>query len=290
MLQGGLEGKGPGTGTAALHSRVMATPLKSALSHLVGWAADRRVPTPLRGPLYRLYALLTGADLSEARGPLTIHPNLTAFFTRRLVEGARPVEPDPDLLPCPVDGTYQDLSRIHEGSVLQAKGRPYPVRELLAGVGEDLELEGGHAWTVYLSPRDYHRIHAPETSRLVEARWVPGERHSVAPAVLAQRKVLAVNERCVLRLETERGPLLLVLVGALNVGRIRVVGVEPAARAELGQGRAFERGEELARFEMGSTIVLVAPPGTWRPLEGCVPGESVRLGQRIGVWIGDERS
>lgn len=264
----------------------MATPLKSALSHLVGWAADRRVPTPLRGPLYRTYAALTGADLSEARGPLTIYPNLTAFFTRRLVEGARPVETDPDLLVSPVDGTYQDLSEVREGSILQAKGHPYPLRELLAGVGEELELEGGRAWTIYLSPRDYHRIHTPEACRLVEARWVPGERHSVAPSVLARRRVLAINERCVLRLETARGPLLLVLVGALNVSRIRVVGVEPGARVDLGEGRPLERGAELARFEMGSTIVLVAPPAKWVPLENCTPGDPVKLGQGIGRWLG----
>jgi phosphatidylserine decarboxylase len=266
-------------------SAPMATPLKRTSSRLVGWLADRRVPGPLRAPLYRAYARLTGADLSEARGPLDGYPSLGAFFVRRLVDGARPLDPDPAALVSPVDGRFQAVGPVEgDGTTLQAKGRAYPVRELLAGVGEEVDLAGGVALTIYLSPRDYHRIHAPCDARLTEARWVPGALHSVAPGVLARRDVLAVNERCVLRLETPRGPLFLVLVGALNVGRIRVVGVEPAARAELDAGRELARGDELARFELGSTIVLVAPPGLLEPAAEARPGEAVRLGRAIARW------
>lgn len=262
--------------------RPLATPFRRTLSRFVGWAADRRVPGPLRGPLYRGYAKVTGADLSESRGPLSVYPSLSAFFVRRLVDGARPIALEPDALASPVDGTVQDVSLVSEGSILQAKGRAYSVRELLGGVGEDIDLEGGHAWTLYLGPRDYHRIHAPEACRLTHARWLPGARFSVQPRVLERRQVLSVNERCPLRLETERGPLLLVLVGALNVGRIRVVGARPAADAR--PDLSFERGEELARFELGSTIVLVAPPGGPRPAAELVPGRGVRLGEPIGAW------
>lgn len=263
----------------------MATPLKRTSSRLMGWLADRRVPTPLRAPLYRGYARLTGADLSEARGPLEAYPSLGAFFIRRLVEGARPLDPDPEAVVSPVDGRFQAVGPIEgDGTTLQAKGRGYPVRELLAGVGEEVELAGGTALTIYLSPRDYHRIHTPCDARLTEARWIPGELHSVAPAVLSRRDVLAVNERCVLRLESPRGPLFLVLVGALNVGRIRVVGIEPTPRADLGAGRELQRGDELARFELGSTIVLVAPPGVLEPTDAASPGEAVRLGHAIARW------
>lgn len=262
----------------------MATPLRTALSHLTGWAADLRIPTPLRGTVYRGYCSLTGADPSESRGPLEIYPSLGAFFTRRLIDGARPIAGEDDVVVSPVDGTFQTITPIADSSILQAKGRPYSVRELLAGVGEDTELEGGHAWTVYLSPRDYHRIHSPEAARLTEARWVPGDRYSVAPKVLDKRKVLSINERVVLRLETQRGPLFLVLVGALNVGRIRVVGVPPAPIAELGGGLELERGAELARFEMGSTIVLVSPPGGLVPLEETRLGESIKMGARLARW------
>ncbi|MCH2107102.1 MAG: phosphatidylserine decarboxylase, partial [Planctomycetes bacterium] len=156
------------------------------------------------------------------------------------------------------------------------------VRDLLGPVGADIELEGGFAWTIYLSPRDYHRIHSPETARLTETAHLPGARHSVAPKVLARREVLSINERVVLRLETERGPLLLVLVGALNVGRIRVKGVQPDHTGALDPPLERARGAELARFEMGSTIVLISPPGGPRSIEGLELGDPVRLGQAIG--------
>lgn len=263
----------------------MPTRLQLMLSHLVGWLADRRVPRPLRSSLYRTYAWMTGASMAEARPPLDAYPSLGAFFVRRLVDGARPIATEPRWIVSPVDGTTQSVDRIREGQLLQAKGRHYAVRELLNGCGDDLDLEGSVVWTIYLSPRDYHRIHAPETCRLVEVRAFPGARYSVRPSVLAQRKILSINERTVLRLETARGPVLLVLVGALNVGRIRVVGVDPGTSGTLEPARELQRGEELARFEMGSTIVLIAPPGAAAPDERLVPGRHVRLGEPIGRWL-----
>jgi phosphatidylserine decarboxylase len=262
----------------------VATPTKRALSHLVGWLADRKVPTPLRAPIYRTYCRLTGADVSEARPPLHAYPSLGAFFVRELISGARPIEPDPALLPSPVDGTVQALDPITQGTILQAKGRPYPIAELLGPVGADIDLEGGCAWTIYLSPRDYHRIHSPETASLTESAHLPGARHSVAPKVLERRQVLSINERVALRLETERGPLLLVLVGALNVGRIRVVGLTPEHTGPIHPPLERARGAELGRFEMGSTIVLISPPGGPQLLEGLKPGDPVRLGQAIGSY------
>ena len=268
----------------------MRTPLRRILSHVFGWLADRRVPQLLRGPLYRGYARFTGANLDESRGPLDIYPSLGAFFVRRLVDGARPIEGDPQQLVSPVDGTLQASGLVSAGSLLQAKGRSYLVRDLLAGVGADLDLEGACAWTLYLGPADYHRIHTPEAGRLVEARWVPGGRYSVAPAVLARRSVLATNERCVLRLETDRGPLLMVLVGALNVGRIRVLGVQPGWDGPLPTPAKFARGEELARFEMGSTVILITPPGVAADTIGGgradgEPSPRVRVGLPLGRYL-----
>lgn len=255
------------------------------LSALTGWLADRRIPAPLRGPVYRAFSRLTGADIGEARGPLSIYPSLSAFFVRQLREGARPVEMDRDQLVSPVDGTVQAIAPIGEGRVVQAKGQDYGVRDLLAGVGEDLDLEGALAWTLYLGPKDYHRIHSPEAGRLVEARWAPGSRFSVAPAVLARRTVLSINERCVLRLETEHGPILMVLVGALNVGRIRVIGVQPGIDTSL--DREVERGEDLARFELGSTVVLITPPQRASASAEVFEGQPVRQGAGIGRWSSD---
>jgi phosphatidylserine decarboxylase len=260
---------------------------RRGLSRLVGWATDRRVPRMLRGPVYRGYARFTGADLTEVRLALADFPSLGAFFVRELKSGARPIDQDPAALVSPVDGRVQSVGPIDQGSVLQAKGRSYAVGELVGGsdgeIARGLDLDGGFAWTLYLSPRDYHRIHAPVGGVVTAARWITGDRFSVAPAVLDRRRVLDVNERAVLRIESRSGTFLLVLVGAMNVGRIRVVGVPPTYAAEPARTSArFERGAELARFEMGSTIVLIAPRGVAVPVAGLSPGDPVRLGTRIG--------
>ena len=261
-----------------------ATPFQRALSLGVGWLSDRRIPRPLRAPLYRAYSRAYRVELDEVRLELAEHPSFAAFFVRRLREGARPFASGRDEFPAPCDGTVQALDAIERETILQAKGRPYPVRELLGGVGADVALEGGQAWTIYLSPRDYHRVHAPLDARLVEARWLPGARYSVAPKVLLARpKVFSINERVVMRLEGDEGPLFLVMVGALNVGRIRVVGVEPRADGRLPSPRELARGDELARFELGSTVILVLPPQrrAWRTQLAL--GQSVRMGQSFAT-------
>ncbi len=264
-----------------------ATELRRTLSQLVGWLSDRRIPRFLRAPLFRAYARLYDVDLSQLRVALEQHASLGAFFVRRLKSGARPFPSDPDALPAPADGRLQALDRIEGGSLLQAKGRAYGLDELLAGEGTQSEFEGGTAWTIYLSPRDYHRVHCPADARLVRVRWVAGERRPVRSGTLARRdRVLSTNERAVLRLETANGPLMLVMVGALNVGRIRVVGVEPGSDAPRG-GRAFARGDELARFELGSTVVLIAPPGGPVPA-GPGVGQAVRMGEVIGRTVTED--
>jgi len=259
----------------------MASPLqvKRRLSLLIGWAADRRVPGPLRTPLYKAYAAFTGANLGEMRGQPRDYPSLGAFFVRRLADGARTVEADPSLLPSPVDCMVQASSPVTNGMVIEAKERRYPIRTLLAGVGEDVDLNEGHQYTLYLGPKDYHRIHCPLDAQLTEVVHVPGDRHSVQPSVLERRRVLSINERVVCRFESEHGPFFMVLVGAVVVGRIRVVGVDPLHRGPILPPRTFARGEELGRFEMGSTVVLVTPPGFHTP--AAAQGATVRMGEAI---------
>ena len=256
-----------------------ATPLRRSASLLFGWLADRKVPGPLRVPLYRTWSVLTGSDLSEIQLPLRTFPSLGAFFIRHLVPGARPFAESLDVLPSPVDGTIQSIDEISQDTILQAKGRPYAVSELLDGCGADLDLEGGLAITIYLAPHNYHRIHCPLNSSLEQVHWVAGSRYSVNPKVLrARERVLSINERVILRLASERGPYFMVLVGALNVGRIRVVGVEPGGAA-VNPVQNFERGEELARFEMGSTIILLWPAGKW--LAQAEVGSPIRMGRPL---------
>jgi len=257
---------------------------RRGLSRLMGWATDLRVPRSMRAFVYGGFARYAGADLSEVRLSIRDFPSLGAFFVRELKPGLRTLDPDPAALLSPVDGTVQAVCPVERGTILQAKGRSYSVGELCGGLEAGLDLDGGVAWTIYLSPRDYHRIHVPVAARLAAARWIDGERFSVAPKVLDRRRVLDVNERCVLRLESEQGTFLLVLVGALNVGRIRVIGVEPSYAAEPVRPVAnFARGAEIARFEMGSTIVLVAPRGVASASTQLATGTPVRLGTRIGT-------
>lgn len=262
-----------------------ATPLRRGLSLFVGWLSTLTIPRALRAPIFRSYARGYGVNLSEVRLPLEEHPSMAAFFVRRLRDGARRFPSDPSVFPSPCDGTVQSVDEIRADTILQAKGRPYSVRELLGPAGQDVDFEGGVAWTIYLSPRDYHRVHTPVAGRLVEAHWLPGARYSVAPKVLAARaKVFSINERCVMRIETESGPLFYVMVGALNVGRIRVVGVEMSASGVLPQARELALGDELARFEMGSTVILVVPRTGPRPLAELAPGRTLAMGESIGHY------
>ena len=257
--------------------------VRHQLSHLVGWLADRKIPRFLRAPVYRGYAKATGADLDEVRLDLSEFPSLTHFFVRHLKPGARPFPSEPEAFPSPVDGRVQAITPIENGTTLQAKGRTYAVRDLCGDAAEGLDLEGGLAWTLYLSPRDYHRIHAPDDLELEHVHWLDGERYSVAPKVLARRDyVLAGNERTALRVRTAHGPYVMVFVGALNVGRIRVVGVEPGASGPLEPARSFARGDEIGRFEMGSTVVIVTPAGGPQPIAGLDQGRPLAMGETIG--------
>jgi phosphatidylserine decarboxylase len=260
--------------------RPVTTPARRALSACAGWLADRRIPTPLRRAVFGAYCAATGADAGEAQLAPAGYASLNAFFLRRLKEGARVFDPDPAVLPSPCDGRLQAAGMVTAERILQAKGVDYSVRELLSGADGGADLEGALAFTLYLSPRDYHRVHAPLAGLLEEVRWVPGARFSVAPRVAARLGGLfALNERAVLRFADERGPFFLVMVGALNVGRIRVVGVAPGASPS--PPRPVRRGEEIARFEMGSTVVLVMPRAHGLAAEPLEPGAPVRLGQAL---------
>lgn len=255
------------------------------MSRSVGFLADLPVPTPLRPTLYRAFARATGALMEEVQMPLGQYGSLGAFFARPLREGCRPVDGDPDAVVSPVDGRVQGISPLRNGLILQAKGFEYPVRELLAGVGEGIDLEGGVAMTLYLSPSDYHRIHTPAQGRISEVRWVRGKMHSVAPAVLNRKMVLSVNERCVVRLDTERGPLLLVLVAALNVARLILKDIPADWSGPVAPTLDLERGAELGRFELGSTVIVIAPPGSIEPSPSLAPDSVVRVGREIARWI-----
>jgi phosphatidylserine decarboxylase len=231
-------------------------------------------------------------DLSEAAQPDPgAYESFNAFFTRALRPGARPVASGVGEIACPVDGTVSQLGAIESGSLVQAKGMSYTSAELLADAGAAVRYAGGSFACLYLAPYNYHRIHMPVDGRLLATRYVPGTLFSVNAATARTiPNLFARNERVVCEFETALGPLALVLVGALFVGSIETVYAgeinPPAARGSAvrdiatGNGLQFARGQELARFNMGSTVVAVFGRGV-RFADRLGPGAVVRLGQLL---------
>ncbi len=250
---------------------------------------------PLKNPLIRLLVHRYRIDMSEAVDPVaTRYPSLNAFFTRALKPEARPIAPAADALVSPVDGSVSQAGRIERGRLLQAKGHDYGVEELLGG---DRALaarfaDGAFA-TLYLAPRDYHRVHMPLDGRLARMDFVPGELFSVSDAT-AQLvpQLFARNERVVTLFETAAGPLAMVLVGAIFVGSIETVWAgevrEPRGAPVRwvyppGEAPELAKGDEMGRFNMGSTVILLLPSDrvSWSP--ELRPGGRVRLGEPIGA-------
>lgn len=228
--------------------------------------------------------------MHEAESPHPEHyRHFNAFFTRALKPGARPVAAAG--MVSPVDGTVSQLGRIEGGRIFQAKGQHYTAAELLGDEALARPFSGGSFCTIYLAPYNYHRIHMPVTGRLAEWLLVPGRLFSVNPATArAMPRLFARNERVVTLFETAFGPFALVLVGALNVGsmetvwagqitpphrRSGVVRWRPRAPVQIG------RGEEMGRFNMGSTVVLLAPAGAVNWVSGIRAGSAIRMGARL---------
>lgn len=300
------------TGSAGWVTLIRLLP-RSTLSHLVGRLASVPVPRPLRAPVWRGFAALVGADLSEVRDPLEDFGCLQAFFTRALRDDAREIASADDAFVAPCDGAWGESGRVESGQLLQVKGRSYSLAKLLDEPDSSGRFEGGAFATFYLAPRDYHRFHAPCDVRVQRAVHVPGGLWPVNRiGVEGVADLFARNERICAHMVIGHAPatrepdLVMVAVGATLVGRVRlrfddlVTHVRGATRTErtymdrggdgedvAGDGGGAEggvevaRGAEWGRFEFGSTIVLVARAGVLdlpvRPL-----GTPLRLGEQIG--------
>lgn len=286
--------EGPGLFDRSL-ARLQALLPHHALSRLV-FRLTRLRAGPVKDLAIRLFVRVWGVDLAEASEPdPRRHPCFNAFFTRALKPGARPVVSGPGEVACPVDGTVSQAGRIDRGCLFQAKGRDYPLAELLGGeVTEPWRpgFEGGFFATLYLSPRDYHRIHMPLAGALEAMVHVPGRLFSVNPRTTrGVPRLFARNERVVTLFATEAGPMALVLVGALHVGAIETVWAglvtPPAGRGVVltryGGGEVrLGRGAEMGRFNLGSTVVVLFGPGRVKWAPGLGPGVPVRMGSLLG--------
>jgi phosphatidylserine decarboxylase len=230
--------------------------------------------------------------LSEAaNADLESYATFNEFFTRELKPNARPIASEPGTLISPADGVLTEHGAIDSGHLYQAKGSAYTLTELLGDTGAAVEaLEGGRYFTIYLAPHNYHRVHAPLDARLVRTRYIPGARFSVSRATAAAiPRIFCRNERVVCWFETDMGPMIVVLVGALNVSSISTF-----AHGEIASGTARQwleqpalpvaRGGEIGRFNMGSTVVVLLGSASFRFAEGTANGLPVRMGQGLGAF------
>lgn len=262
------------------------------LSRIVRWAT-RASFAPWKNFLIRTFVAHYRVDLGEAEtSDVAAFANFNAFFTRALKPGARANDPDPDAVLCPADGRVSQSGRIEHGRIFQAKGFDFGTGELLGDDARAAPYHDGSFVTVYLSPRDYHRVHMPLAGELVETVHVPGRLFGVAPfAVAAIPRLFARNERLVCHFDHALGPFTIVMVGAMLVSGIATVfggtAVPPYADAIQhqdwrGRGVWLKRGAELGRFEMGSTVIVLLSAKLGRIAERLLPEQAVRVGQKIG--------
>ena len=268
-----------------------------ALSRVVYWAT-RWTWRPWKDFLIRKIIQNYNVDMSEALQPEpTAFASFNAFFTRELKPGARVAAADARAILCPADGRISQAGAIQDGRVFQAKGFDFSVAELLADETAAAPYRDGRFITVYLSPRDYHRVHAPLAGTLRETVHVPGRIFSVAPStVAAVPRLFARNERLVCHFDADpadhnQAPYALVMVGAMLVSGVETVwgGVEipPYAHAITRKdyrGRAIRlnRFAELGRFNMGSTVILLLPEARAELADDLKPDAAVRVGQLLG--------
>jgi phosphatidylserine decarboxylase len=265
---------------------------KSALSRVVGGLTRARAPRAVRLAAMRAFAARYGIDLSEC-GELETFQTFGEFFARPLRAGRRPIAPGEDVVVSPVDAAVSQAGRAEAGRLVQAKGIDYTLEALLADPAVAARFRGGAFATLYLAPRDYHRIHFPLGGRITGYRYVPGQLWPVNPAsVRSVRGLFTVNERLATLVETPLGLCGVVAVGATIVGRIRAyydpsipVSNLPRARPvsrDYASPLPVEKGQELGAFEMGSTVILLFEPGRVALLDALAEGARVRVGEAIG--------
>ena len=262
------------------------------LSRIV-YALMRSEVTWVKNALIHLISRIAGINADEALSPDPAdYVSFNAWFTRALKPGARTFDPDQQSFMSPCDGRISETGSLLENRILQAKGKDYSLQGLLANDPVCSRLTGGYFSTIYLSPKDYHRIHMPLSGHLQRMIHVPGRLFSVAPYTARHvPRLFARNERVVAIFETDSGPLVMVLVGAMLVSSTETVWageVTPNKNKGVNvkdysdENISLGRGDEMGRFNMGSTVILLMPPGALKVLEDLGSGDSVKVGQKLG--------
>ena len=266
------------------------------ISRCVGWLASCRIGW-LKNSLIQLFIRRFKVDMTEAAAESAEdYIDFNEFFTRPLKPGMRPLAVEANQLACPADGCISEMGELTHGRVLQAKGIDYSLTTLLGGdVEKARPFMGGQFMTIYLSPRDYHRVHMPLPGRLLESVYIPGRLFSVNQATANHVPGLfARNERLVAFFDTPAGPMAMILVGAMIVAGIETVWqgeVTPPKRQQRHwdftdpRPVQLDKGDEMGRFKLGSTVILVFGPEAVRWQEGLAAGSPLRMGQGLGQLI-----
>lgn len=265
------------------------------ISRAAGWLAQSKTPF-IKNTFIKWFVQHYQVDMTQAQeeNPLA-YAHFNAFFTRSLKAGMRPICAGEEAIACPADGAVSQLGRIENGRIFQAKGQSYSVLELLGGdVSSANMFAAGEFATIYLSPRDYHRVHMPFSGKLISMTHVPGDLFSVNTVTAAEvPRLFARNERVVCHFQTTAGPMVVVLVGAMIVAsiettwaglvtplkrRIRTTDYSPTRPAI-----ALQKGEEMGRFLLGSTAIVLFPKDTVRWEAELGANSTVRMGQKMGA-------
>jgi phosphatidylserine decarboxylase len=267
---------------------------KKALSHFAGWLAECQWP-PLKALLIRYFLFRYPVDLStcvleEAKD----YKSFNAFFTRALKPGARMINSLADTIISPVDGQISQIGSIQDDTLLQAKGFTYSLLSLLGGNSTYAQLfKDGKFTTLYLAPKDYHRVHMPIDGKLTDTLYVPGKlfsvNHTTAESI---ENLFSRNERYICIFDTAIGPMAMILVGAMLVGSIQTQWQMPALDQKTlhpcqhnTQSITLKKGDEMGHFKMGSTVILLFAKGKIEWQEGLCVKDSLQLGNLLGRFI-----
>lgn len=265
---------------------------KHFVSRLVAKIAAIRLPV-IKNFIITQYAKFYCIDMAEALEPnLSNYSTFNDFFTRALKPNARPITADPRVIISPVDGKILQFGTFNAEKMIYAKGKNFTLEQLLAADEDAAKFQGAEFAVLYLAPYNYHRIHMPLRGKLLTMRYIPGTLFSVNPDVVARiPDVFARNERVVAIFDTAIGVVAVILVGATIVGGIETAwagAITPSMEKKINswdyknENIVFERGIEIGRFQLGSTVILLLPPKTTKWCEVLQEGVKIKMGWELG--------
>lgn len=269
---------------------------KNAVSRAFGAVSDIPLPPGVRGVVNNGFATFAGADITESQSDPGEYGTLNAFFTRKLKDGLRPIATDdPRAMVSPVDGRLDQFGPIRDSTLVQAKGRTYTLTDLLDSGRDAAKFVGGHFATIYLSPRDYHRVHSPASGEVTHLGYVPGYLWPVNPLAVGNiDELFAVNERLTTYMANAAlGDVGVVMVGATCVGRMTVAFHDVTTNGAFRRRQdiavrdvALTHGAELGMFNLGSTVILLIATPDFEFDPELTTGTAVQVGQFLGATAG----